>query len=122
MNVGLPGTGIGGLFYIITALLMPFFELVQLARGRSSAARWRGVAEQAGMALAILASLWATAWILTQLLPKSILLQLHLAVSHINGLFGVTPTLVTLGTLGGVLVAVELLSLFEKALVKRKPG
>ena len=111
MNVGLPGTGIGGLFYIVTALLMPLFELIQLLRGRSNAARWRCVAAQTGMATAIVAALWATAWVLSRFLPAWILAKLHLAARQVNGLFGVTPTLLTLATLGGVILAVELLSL-----------
>ncbi|MBI3804935.1 MAG: hypothetical protein HY282_14360 [Nitrospirae bacterium] len=112
MNVGLPGTGIGGLFYIATALLMPFFELIQLLRGRSSAARWRCVTAQFGMAVAIFASLWATAWTLNRFLPESLLIHLRLATQQINDLLGVTPTLVTLVTLGGVLLAVELFAFF----------
>lgn len=110
MNVGLPGTGIGGLFYIATALLMPFFELIQLLRGRSSAARWRCVAAQTGMAAAILATLGLTAWVLTQCLPEQMLLGLNIAARQMNDLLGATPTLLTLATLGGVLLAVELLS------------
>lgn len=114
MNVGLPGTGIGGLFYITTALLMPLFEFVQLFRGRSSVARWRSVAAQTGMAAAILASLGITAWILSRCLPERMLSDLQLATRQINDFLGVTPTLVTLVTLSGVLLAIELFSLVSE--------
>jgi len=59
-NAGLPGTGLGGLFYVVLALAMPVVELVATVRGRSSPARWRFVAAQFGLACAIVASVVAT--------------------------------------------------------------
>ena len=44
MTVGIPGTGLGGLFYFLLVALMPFYELLLTLRGRSSLARWRRVA------------------------------------------------------------------------------
>jgi hypothetical protein len=41
MTVGLPGTGIGGIFYILLALLLPIREVWLTITGRSSPARWR---------------------------------------------------------------------------------
>ncbi|MFY9269611.1 MAG: hypothetical protein WAO55_07675 [Candidatus Manganitrophaceae bacterium] len=120
MIVGLPGTGIGGLFYIVNGLLMPLFELIQLLRGRSSAERWRCVAAQSAMAAAILAVLWATAWVLSRSLPEWVLVSLHLAAQQISNLLGMTPTLLTVGTLGGVILTVELLSLCERVFTKRR--
>lgn len=46
MTVGIPGTGIGGLFYLALAIAMPIRELLAVARGRSSAARWRFIITQ----------------------------------------------------------------------------
>lgn len=43
MIAGLPGTGIGLVFFVVSALLSPIVELVALARGRSSRERWRTV-------------------------------------------------------------------------------
>ncbi|MBI4219628.1 MAG: hypothetical protein HY682_05740 [Chloroflexi bacterium] len=40
MIAGLPGTGIGLTFFVITALLSPLWELVVTARRRSSRQRW----------------------------------------------------------------------------------
>ena len=58
-NAGLPGTGLGGLFYVVLAIAMPVVELVATVRGRSSPARWRFVAAQFGLACAM-ASVVAT--------------------------------------------------------------
>lgn len=60
-NAGLPGTGLGGLFYILLALWMPLAELYRTARGRSSPARWRQVATQFALACGIVAALVAAA-------------------------------------------------------------
>jgi hypothetical protein len=62
MNAGLPGVGIGGLFYLLCALLMPFVELGRTFAGRSSAERWRSVAVQFVMALAMVATVTAVIW------------------------------------------------------------
>lgn len=63
MAAGMPGAGIGGIFYILSALLMPFRELARMARGDAgagSAARWRAIALQVSLALGIVAALWLT--------------------------------------------------------------
>lgn len=46
MFAGLPGTGIGGVFYLLLTLWMPIHELYLLWNGRSSVARWRFIAER----------------------------------------------------------------------------
>lgn len=67
MNAGLPGTGIGGLFYVLLALLMPVRELYLTARGRSSRERWRRVLRQVAIALGIVASLAGAGWVLSRM-------------------------------------------------------
>ena len=59
-NAGLPGTGLGGLFYVLLALWMPVAELRATLRGESSAARWRQVGTQFVLACGIVASVVAT--------------------------------------------------------------
>lgn len=58
MNAGLPGTGIGGVFYLLSALLMPIIELIMTIRGKSSLARWYMVLRQQIMAATILVGMW----------------------------------------------------------------
>ena len=62
MNAGLPGTGIGGLFYIVGALWMPVDAVYRRFRHRERGPGWRSVAVQSGIALGILAALWVTGW------------------------------------------------------------
>lgn len=76
MFAGLPGIGVGTLFYILTALWMPFPEFVRLARGTSSAARWRLITVQLCFALSIVASIALAErvllWILGAQAPPSL--------------------------------------------------
>lgn len=55
MSAGLPGLGLGGLFFIASALLAPFPELWRTLRGHGSAAAWRSIGRQFAQALAMVA-------------------------------------------------------------------
>jgi len=61
MNPGLPGTGIGGLFYVVVALLMPICEL---RRRLQSGAPVRGalVARQFVIALGVVSAMTGAFW------------------------------------------------------------
>jgi hypothetical protein len=60
MVAGLPGFGLSGAFFIVSALLMLPIELGRTLRGRSSLARWGTVLRSAAIALAILAGIELT--------------------------------------------------------------
>lgn len=64
MTAGLPGTGIGGLFYLLLVLFMPLREAFRVLRGRGDARRWRTIGGQLALAGGILAALWLEAWVL----------------------------------------------------------
>lgn len=55
-NAGLPGTGLGGLFYLLLAFWMPVAELPRTLRGQSSRARWRRIGTQFALACGIVAA------------------------------------------------------------------
>lgn len=59
MFAGLPGIGVGTLFYVLTALWMPFRELAFLVRGESNWRRWRLIGTQFLFATGIIASIAA---------------------------------------------------------------
>jgi hypothetical protein len=54
MSAGLPGLGLGGLFFIVSALVAPLFEAARMASGRSSRERRRQVARGFLLAVAML--------------------------------------------------------------------
>lgn len=60
MTVGLPGAGIGGLFYLLAALAMPVRETWLTLTGRSSRARWGVVLQQLALAGSIVGGMWLT--------------------------------------------------------------
>ena len=64
MTVGLPGAGIGGLFYLASTLLLPVRSLVRRWRGRPDNVTWRGQAYLVLLALGIIGSLWLAGWLL----------------------------------------------------------
>lgn len=105
-NAGLPGTGLGGLFYILLALLMPLVQLYRVARGRSHPGQWRQVAQQFLLSCGVLASLALTTVFYRQVLggPNP---------------FGVSGTAVLLGpvVLAALLLTVLVLVLRVWALV-----
>lgn len=68
MHAGIPGIGLGGLFFVISAFLMLAVEAVNTVRGRSSLARWRLVARQSGLAAGIVVATALMLWLLDLLL------------------------------------------------------
>lgn len=57
MSAGLPGVGLSGAFFIVSALLMLPLELVRTIRGQSSFARWAVVLRHFATASAMIAGL-----------------------------------------------------------------
>ena len=70
MIAGVPGIGIGGLYYILLAFLMPVREAGRFCIGRSEAKRWPGIARQTANALGILGASWLTGWLLVRAFQK----------------------------------------------------
>jgi hypothetical protein len=60
VSAGIPGLGLGGLFFVLLALLAPFVELIRTMRGRSSVAAWRAVGRQFALALTMVAAVELT--------------------------------------------------------------
>ena len=60
MAGGLPGVGLGGLFFVAAALLMPLVEIVRTVRGNGSRDRWPWILRNFLIALAIVGVVWGT--------------------------------------------------------------
>ena len=59
MPVGIPGGGIGGLYYLVLVAAAPVREIPRVLAGRSSAARWRHMGRMALFGGGIVGVLWA---------------------------------------------------------------
>lgn len=66
MTVGLPGTGIGGIFYLLLALCMPVMEFVRTLKGRTNLKRWFFVALQLLFVFGVIAVMWSELWLLNK--------------------------------------------------------
>ena len=106
MTAGLPGTGIGGLFYLISALLMPFREAFLALTGRGSRERGQIALQQGGLAVTIVGAVWVTGLVLG-LFHIGTKLVHHATVAGVRVLY-ITPVIVAFATLSGVLLAVEI--------------
>ncbi|HMH82612.1 MAG TPA: tetratricopeptide repeat protein [Gemmatimonadales bacterium] len=116
MTAGLPGTGIGGMFYLISALATPLREGYLRMRGRRSRG-WRLVVAQTPIAGAILAGMWATGWLLGLAVRASHRVFPSAGTLHPSNLLPAVALLISVGTLAFVLLGVELLRLW----VRRRP-
>jgi hypothetical protein len=57
VSAGLPGLGLGGLFFIFSALLAPFRQLLQTFRGQSRAGDWAMIGRQFAQATVMVAAI-----------------------------------------------------------------
>lgn len=111
MAAGIPGIGIGGIFYLICGLLLPVVELIQTFRGRSSAARWRFVGLQFSFSGGIVFGFYLTGkligWILTATSHQG---AAHSWVNAGGTVLRIQPFFISLGTLALLLTAVQIIN------------
>lgn len=107
MNPGLPGTGIGGLFYILCALLMPFIQMWWELTGNPRAhGKWPLVIRQAA-----LAGLMVVAMTLTFMGLDLLVRELASAVT-LSRTSRLIPVIGTSAVLAAVLLSMQLLRLW----------
>src|SRR5438128_10609366 len=110
VNAGRPGTGIGGIFYLASALAMPFREAYRRVRGRSpGGGNWRAVAAQLAIASGILGAMWVTGWLLGLALAAARPITALGTSLPPGNVLRTASVALALGTLAGVLAGVELL-------------
>ena len=112
MNPGLPGTGIGGLFYILVALWMPVCEVLRRAHGEATG-RTALVATQFAIALGVIAAMSSVFWGLDALVLMLDRVAAHAAssVHHAAWSLRVSALMVTSGVLATVLSGVQFVRL-----------
>jgi hypothetical protein len=111
MTAGIPGAGIGGLFYLASTILLPARSLMRRLRGYPETARWRDQAFVVLLTAGILGALWATGWFLAFVVPRQVLTRGGLSKPAAGGVAATVIPMATfavaVGTLVFVLVAVE---------------
>jgi hypothetical protein len=71
MTAGVPGTGIGGLFYILSAVLLPIRAIWKILGGARLSLR--SVIKPTAIAVGVLAGIWATGWLLGLLFEPTVI-------------------------------------------------
>ena len=106
MSPGLPGTGIGGLFYILCALWMPVCELWRRRQG-GEPGQWPLVARQFGIAVGIVASMTGVFWALDAVLVIEKVAAHAASGEHAMWSLRLSALMVTSGVLSTVLSAMQ---------------
>src|SRR5574341_1728341 len=125
MNVGLPGTGISGTFYLLSALWMPFHQLYKTLRNKRQPQRMRLILVQSGLALAIIAEIWLTRWFLGELLVKTnawLTLKRGLPPPPPSTLPNVIKVILVFLTIGLLAVVVSGVHILKLVMRHRKPS
>jgi len=124
MTAGLPGAGIGGLFYLASSILLPVRSLWRRLRGRPDAVPLRQQLHSALIAFGIIGGLWVAGWVLAFIVPHDMLPQNAFsgrgATSSANTVIPLATFLVAVGTLVLVLLMVEMARLLQAATLARQ--
>jgi hypothetical protein len=120
VSAGLPGLGLGGLFFVLLALLAPFVEIVRTVRGRSSVAAWRAVGRQFALALTMVAAVALTLRLLYALADATGLAGPHSDRSPT--VLALRPIAITVGLLACVLAAAKAMQLVATIRTRRWPS
>ncbi|HYS50768.1 MAG TPA: hypothetical protein VEM33_02700 [Burkholderiales bacterium] len=111
MNPGLPGAGIGGLFYVLSALWMPICELSRLRRG-DARGQWPLVARQFAIAVGIIVAMSGVFWALDTVLMLQQIAAHAAGQMHAMWTLRVSALAVTSGVLATVLGTVHVVRLW----------
>jgi hypothetical protein len=119
MTVGAPGAGIGGLFYLASALVLPVRSLYRTMRGERVA--WGPVVRQWLLALSVLGAIWLAGWLIGlwagPALPQLAGRGMAAAIIGTTGVLATTMLYASVATLVLVLLLVRIAAL----LVQRRP-
>ena len=119
MTVGIPGTGIGGIFYLTAAILLPIRTVARTGRASFKTRLGRAMA-QATIAAAVFGGIWATGWLLGlafgPVLTTGFAGDRHFFEHHRGNLIRWAVFLAGYATLAGLMVAVHV----AKYVVRRR--
>ena len=111
MTPGVPGAGIGGLFYLASTLLLPLRSLSRRLRGQADSLSARQAAHSLAIAVGVMAALWASGRLLALVVPDEMLRPVATtggASVRTRTVLPVATFATAVGTLLTVLVTVEI--------------
>jgi hypothetical protein len=110
MNVGLPGAGIGGLFYLLCALAMPIKEVFLTITRPGHKFRYRLIATQLSIAIGIVLGVVAIYKLVSSVLGVDLSFSVH---SDSIMFYSLLPVLISFGLLLVILTSVRLVGFFS---------
>jgi tetratricopeptide (TPR) repeat protein len=119
MTPGIPGTGIGGLFYMLSAAALPLREGYRRLWKGVTTARWRVIALQQLLAAGILGGMWTTGWLLGVLLGTARSHSVAGAATVSHNVWRTATFAISLVTLLAVVCTVELMGLWVRQRARR---
>lgn len=117
MNIGLPGTGIGGLFYFFSALVMLVIEVVRVTRRKKDTRRSQIARQVIPMLAGIIVSMLLLDWA-----ASAVIFAIQSSYSHGAAasqssyqVLTLKPIILSMVTLGFILLSVNFLRLVVKS-------
>src|SRR3712207_6267453 len=108
---GMPGTGLGGIFYALLILWITVRELWRLARGVSGSSNWHRIGELAAILAGIIAVFWGVGWLIKAVadatlsggaaMPKAVAAQ-NKAIEALIPSVALLPILILAFLIGGL--------------------
>ena len=127
MFAGLPGIGVGTLFYVLMALWMPVREIPRVIQGTSSRQNWAIIVRQLFYAVSIIVTVMFAERVLlavmgvSQVKPFSPATWLYTELgTRASGSIFAAPIMASILLLSMVLISVELLRVVTAALAQRE--
>ena len=124
MTPGIPGAGIGGLFYVCSSLVLGVRHGWRRMRRQSSGGAWRDLAPLVLIAVGIALGVWIAGW-LVGLFVSSDLERLSrpgssafLGNVRVNNALRMAAVVVGVGTLAFVMLGVELTRIWQRIRAK----
>jgi hypothetical protein len=116
MVAGIPGAGIGGLFYLLSAFSLPIRLARRWFRGERRGLRARQVWLQVAMAVGVVGGIWATGWLLGLIVLHGSLAQGASSAGVLRGVPGASANVIrTAALLGGFFTLALVLGAAEAA-------
>ncbi len=111
MNIGLPGTGIGGLFYFFSALVMLWIEIVRLLRRKKDTHRSRIARRVIPMLMGIILSMLFLDWVISIVILSIRSSSSYGAVAQQSSykILTLQPILLSMITLAVILLSVHIM-------------
>jgi len=128
MFAGLPGTGIGGIYYLLIALWMPMREVFQKIRKKGYSSRIRFVLRHLGLTLGIILAMWVTGELLGILLvslyPESMANLASKTGVSAHNILEVSPFLIAICTLSIAYILLHTLRFLvaKRSVLKKYPS